>query len=161
MRIHEARSNLCVLMQSLPPVSRVAPFAETNLSVCVEGRARTSRSRYDIRTCITHIDRAIIRGYLHEYRSPSTTRLLPPELEHKLSVLPAGYERILADDDVLLVQTATHRIADVMRNACAADNSGRGAMRKRGHTQAPINRPGSAVEDKAARWRLFEHVSTL
>ena len=45
------------------------------------------------------------------------TAALPPELTEKLSPLDPGYERLLAGADVLCVEIATHKIADVMRDA--------------------------------------------
>ena len=89
---------------------------------------RASASIYDIRARITQIDRAIISSY-YENGVPTARAAvysgmrslekpwqpLPADLEAKLSILPARYVRALAVDDVLLIDTATGRIIDVMR----------------------------------------------
>ena len=117
MRMQEIRSDPCVLVQSLPPVSRLVSHAGASCSVYDPGHAGTASDRYEIGIRITHIDRAIIRRYLHEYyialtpspglraqgmpggRLPSRlgTQSLPAELERKLSAKPTGYERVLVD----------------------------------------------------------------
>lgn len=44
---------------------------------------------------------------------------LPPELESKLPDLPANVERVVVDDDVLLVQKGTDLILDVLEGVLA------------------------------------------
>lgn len=137
MRTQEVRSDACVLVQSLSPVPRDVSHGGASRSVYGPGHAGIATGRYEIGLRITHIDRAIIRGYLHEYNfvlkpspelrvprmpgcklpSRMRTQSLPAELERKLSAMPTGYERVLVDGDVLLVETATGEIVDVMRNA--------------------------------------------
>ena len=41
-------------------------------------------------------------------------RYLPDDLEHQLPPAPHGYERRIVDDDVLLVEVDTGRIADIL-----------------------------------------------
>lgn len=43
-------------------------------------------------------------------------RLLPGELERRLSALPAGYERVIVGNDVLLIETATRIVLDILRD---------------------------------------------
>ena len=89
---------------------------------------RATPSIYEIRARITQIDRAIISTYYESgVPAPRGTvysgmqslekpwQPLPTELEAKLSILPARYVRALAVDDVLLIDTASGRIIDVMR----------------------------------------------
>ena len=90
---------------------------------------------------ITAIDRAIIRDHYRAqpgFRAQRSfvaagkwmrgrklsmrahSHALGDELETKLHPLPEGYARILAGNDVLLIDIATRRIIDVMRNVCTA-----------------------------------------
>jgi hypothetical protein len=83
---------------------------------------------------ITHIDRAIIRSYFQDSESlpperratrrqptrPSrvSTRAarssLPAQLERKLSLLPRELERVLVGRDVLLVESDTGAVIDIL-----------------------------------------------
>jgi hypothetical protein len=97
---------------------------------------------YAVAVRITCLDRAIIRQHFAEHRSARAegqvrepgsvhrheaalssrlrTKLLPCALELKLSALAAGYQRVLVDGDVLLIETATRRFVDAMRNTGVA-----------------------------------------
>jgi len=44
-------------------------------------------------------------------------RALPADLERTLPALPAGVERITVDDDLILIETATGRILDIIAGA--------------------------------------------
>jgi hypothetical protein len=144
---------------------------------------------YDIRARFTHIDRAIIRGYFQYYCRPSvigsiTTRMpamdtpwwqtpdgqlpralhakpLPAALERMLSALSAGYQRVLVDDDVVLIDPATREIVDVMRHARAPAATAQPAARKRNHVPRTVKRHGDNGRDSVARWRLCERITTL
>lgn len=83
---------------------------------------------------ITYIDRVIIRNYFqYDSGAPllkSARRLarsaavswdadaasLPPELEARLSALPAGYRRVLVGSDALLVEPVSRAIVDVLKD---------------------------------------------
>ena len=92
---------------------------------------------------ITHIDRAIIRGYFRQrygtrkvaqrgtefqlpFRGRSTagnqqppllqTASLPNELERKLSALAAGYQRVRAGSDILLIESTGGTVIDVLQD---------------------------------------------
>ena len=149
MRTHEAHGTRCALVQPLPmasgraPHTAAVPFAHAKRS---HGRKNCGPDELEVR--ITYIDRAIIRGYFGDHGYPcvmepaenkallpgvqehwrTTATWLPPglwkmqlpvELERKLSALPAGYARVLVDNDVLLVDTARRTIVDAMQNAYA------------------------------------------
>lgn len=43
-------------------------------------------------------------------------RSLPGDLEHKLSPLPTGYGRVIVGRDVLIIQTSTQQILDILRD---------------------------------------------
>ena len=117
----------CVLLK--PVAAQSAPAAAR----------RQTRSAYDIGSRITCIDRQIIRRYFAraaksvERRLPHTSsgrgmfeswpqavgRQLPADLERTLSALNADLTRILDGSDVLLVERATRRVVDKMKNAAA------------------------------------------
>ena len=96
---------------------------------------------YSVEPRITHIDRAIIRAYFRHLHGrptaaqlrqdlqpllrgrrsansqtnlPPTTTPLPEELEQKLSALAAGFQRVRAGSDVLLIETTTRTVIDVL-----------------------------------------------
>ena len=51
-------------------------------------------------------------------------RALPPDLEKQLPPLPAGYERSILDDlTVILIETATHRIVDMIVDTVGEQNN--------------------------------------
>ena len=164
MRTQEVRSHSCVLVQLLPPVPRNVSHAGASRSLYGPVQAGTPSDRYEIGIRITHIDRAIIRGYLHEYhfvlkpspelrmpRMPGSklpsrlrTQSLPAELERKLSAMPTGYERVLVDGDVLVVEPATREIVDVMRNVRTTGGPEHHAAHERNYALASINLSGGA-----------------
>lgn len=145
MRTSEVSVIRCALLQSLPPMSSRGPHAIPIASAGAKQSHAAIRSDvYRTVPCITHIDCVIIRGYFHHHDSGPQTSLaeikgsllrlqmewarndqlpsevrrsfLPGELERKLSALPAGYERVLVSDDVLLIEAATGLIVDVLRD---------------------------------------------
>lgn len=96
---------------------------------------------YEIAARITHIDRAIIRNYFQDHfaslplerrenpRQPSLPMWLPSHvkqnplpsaLECKLSQLPDGYERVLVGRDVLLVESDTRTVVDILHQTGAS-----------------------------------------
>lgn len=96
---------------------------------------------YDIAARITHIDRAIIRNYFEDHvaafpaerranpRQPTLPMWLPSrvqqhalpyELERKLSQLPEGYERVLVGRDVLLIESDSRTVVDILHQTGAA-----------------------------------------
>jgi hypothetical protein len=96
---------------------------------------------YDIGPRITHIDRAIIRNYFQDrgislpperrqlLRHPSvpmqlsprvSQNALPLDLERKLSQLPDHCERVLVGRDVLLVESDTRTVVDILHQAGTA-----------------------------------------
>lgn len=136
MRMHETGSAPCALTRSWPrpPISGMALNATLMLShYATMDRGAVRHDAYKIVPCITHVDRVIIRSYFHRHNpallpmltdkkdGPAGRRrqLLPADLESKLSVLPAGYQRVLAGGDVLLIETATHAAIDVLRRIYA------------------------------------------
>ncbi len=187
MSMHDARSGPSAPEQSSPSVSRFVSIVEAYRSVCGPTYAGSDCDLYEISLRITQIDRAIIRGYLHEcclaraaagaQDSPQGSKLrrpwmpgsilppraqkqsLPAKLERKLSTLVAGYERVLVDHNVLLVETATGEIVDVMRNACATDGLGRCVARERNRTPDIIDRSGSAFANPAFQSQLYERIA--
>jgi hypothetical protein len=84
---------------------------------------------------------------------------LPAELERKLSPVPAGHERVLVDHNVLLVETATREVVDVLRNACATDGLGRCVARRGSHPADAIERSRSARENATFCSQLRERVA--
>lgn len=189
MRTQGAPGNPCALVQSSPAVSRSGASTGLGQSCCTPAHSGAASDLYGIANRITHIDRVIIRAFLHEHWGALTTgtvpavatRLesgrewlpngtlpsgvrtqpLPAALERKLSALPVGFERVMVDRDVLLVATATREIVDVMCNAYASDGPQSHAARERNRAVASIHFLGSARRDPAARWRLFERDSIL
>jgi hypothetical protein len=134
MKARDTSGIPCVLLQSLPPVAGMALRAlSTPRAYLIKGHAAVTNEAYRIGPRITHVDYAVIRGYfrqhdIHVPRLPAnkTIRLpgfqmqkLPGELECKLSVLPAGYERRLIGHDVLLIETVSDGIIDIMRDIYA------------------------------------------
>ena len=97
---------------------------------------------YGVGPRITHIDRAIIRNYFQDYGmtlpperrrharqltlpaqlSPQVSQnALPLELERKLSQLPENCERVLVGRDVLLVDSRTRSVVDILHHAGTRD----------------------------------------
>ena len=132
MRTHAASNTTCALVRSLPTVSGAALEISSARSCTQKNRAAIRAEKtYQIQPRITYVDRAVIRDYFHQHNLDEPVRpawmnalfpethqqLLPKELECRLSASFPGHERILVDSDVLLVETATREIVDVMRNA--------------------------------------------
>lgn len=133
MRTHAASNIPCALVRSLPPASGVALRVSSSAASCTKKNRAAIRgdAAYQIVPRITYVDRAIIRDYFRQHDLVPRLRpadrevlfpefrkvLLPDELECRLSVPFPGHERILAGNDVLLVETATREIVDVMREA--------------------------------------------
>ena len=131
MRTHSASNNPCALVRPPPSVSSAAL---RDLSKAPSGtkqnRAAIRADTYQIEPRITYVDRAVIRDYFHQHLLeesvrpawkkalfPEPHRQLPWELERRLSALFPGHERIVVGNDVLLVETATREIVDVMHVA--------------------------------------------
>ena len=93
---------------------------------------------YGVGPRITHIDRAIIRNYFQDRgislpperrrhaRQPTlparlspqvSQNALPRDLERKLSQLPEDCERVLVGRDVLLVDSKTRSVVDILHHA--------------------------------------------
>lgn len=131
MRPHAASNTPCALLRSLPTVSGAALDISSARSCPQKNRAAIRADTYQIQPHITGVDRVVIRDYFHQHNLDELVRpawkkslfpgahrqLLPQELESQLSVAFPGHERILVGSDVLLVETATREIVDVMRNA--------------------------------------------
>lgn len=118
----------------------------------------TTHHPYELAVRITCLDRAIIRqhfaehragqgeeptratygSWLHYARLPSRlqTKRLPCKLELKLSALTAGYQRVLVDGDVLLIETGTRRFVDAMHNASAGHGADTG---RQSHTDTMLH----------------------
>ena len=133
MRTHATSNIPCALLRPLPSVSGAARRVISSTPACTKtSHAAIRGGTYQIKPRITSIDRAIIRDYFNQYYldepvqpasmkalfPESHRQLLPKELECRLSVPFPGLERILVGGDVLLVETASREIVDVMRNAC-------------------------------------------
>ncbi len=131
MRTNAAGNIPCALVRPPPSVSGAAlRDASKAPSGTKQDRAAIRADTYQIEPRITCVDRAIIRGYFHQHDldepmqpawkknlfPESYQQLLPPELESRLSVLPAGYRRMLSGCDVLLIDNASRTIIDVMRD---------------------------------------------
>lgn len=131
MRTHEASSTPCALTRSLPPISgMVLPAASMLSAYATMDRAAVGSDAYRIVPRITHIDRVIIRSYFRQRRcalrpqppdknirpAEPCRQWLPADLESKLSVLPAGYQRWLVGSEMLLMETATGTVIDVLRD---------------------------------------------
>ncbi|MDP2706360.1 MAG: hypothetical protein Q8O70_02495 [Burkholderiales bacterium] len=134
MRTHAASNIPCALVRSLPSVSDAALRVVSSAPSCTKkNRAATRGDAYHIKPRITYVDRAIIRGYFRQHGLVPLLRpanmealfaefrkyLLPDELECRLSVLPAGYRRILTGGDVLLIETVSRTIVEVLRDIYA------------------------------------------
>jgi len=164
MYTQKFRANSCALVQPIQPKLQLVTHVPAG--------------RYEIAPRITQIDRAIIRGALHQQASSTLKpglrvqrmagqRLprgvcvspLPAKLERKLSALPTDFERVLVDCDVLLMQSATREIVDVMRNACAPDALEANAARGRVRFATAGGLPGSARNESSAQWRLYERIA--
>jgi hypothetical protein len=159
MSAYETSSGPQVRPQSSQTSAKVVPISQAYRSVAGATQAECGCDVYEIALRITQVDRAIIRSYLHErclalaavgtrdrpqrsiwqrplmpggiLSSKVRAQSLPAELECRLSAVPADYERVLVDHNVLLVKTATRKIVSVMRNACATDGLGRCVARER------------------------------
>jgi hypothetical protein len=105
-------------------------------------RPRTRSTTYESTPRITYIDRAIVRAYYEQQAAiPRVCRWddsagciygpvhsnqilpqaaaaapLPAELERKLSVLAPRFERLIVGDDIVLVETQSRVIYDVVQN---------------------------------------------
>ena len=84
--------------------------------------------------CFNHVDRAMIRAYFRDGDAPPSPRVddesqdvrrapsvakvkfLPHDLEVKLSPLPAGYARMIAGSDVMLVDIESQTVVDLVRD---------------------------------------------
>jgi len=138
MRTYSVDNIPCALVRPAPSVSGVAL---RDLSSAPSGteksRAAIGGDAYQIEPRITHVDRAIIRGYFRQHSLVPRLRpanmeslftgirkyLLPDELECRLSGPFPGHVRILVGSDVLLVEIAMREIVDVMYNAGASGES--------------------------------------
>lgn len=128
MRTHVASNIPCALVR---PPSSISGVQLRALPDPCSGAKKDSRADdYQVEPRITYVDRAIIRDYFHQHRLdesvgpawkkalfPEPHRQLPWELECRLSVPFPGQERVLVGSDVLLVETATREIMDVMHIA--------------------------------------------
>jgi len=125
----------CALLR-VSPRAAPAPFAYA----AKKQTLAPGPSAYCIGCRITYVDRAIIRRFFDDHHLErqeshqrsgrqlrsvgrlahrSRVEQLPAKLEYKLSRLNAGYQRVLVDGDVMLIEPATRRIVDVMHNAAA------------------------------------------
>jgi hypothetical protein len=147
MHTQEAVHSQCALLQTNPGSAhhverrtRAEPFAYA------EQDAATKPADYSVGARITCVDRAIIRTYFAESESEVPTvaaggyekprrrsrrdwtaygrllpqtgaRVLPANLEEKLSALQPGYKRLTVGSDVLLIETASRKILEIMHNA--------------------------------------------
>jgi hypothetical protein len=123
--VDTAYSIQCVLLQPIA-AEMYTPYTPA------PGQTRTERSAYEIGARITCLDRTIIRRYYsrmadaqhmrltmsgaHAGRLQAHTRL-PQELERKLSPLSPGFRRALDGADIVLIEVATNRVVDVMKDA--------------------------------------------
>ncbi len=132
MRTHATSDIRCALVRMRPPVSGVALRVISSAPSCTQhNRAAIRGDAYHVKPRITCVDRAVIRDYFHQHDLDEVVRpgsmkalisefrknLLPDELECRLSPPFPGHERMVVGGDVLLVETATREIVDVMRNA--------------------------------------------
>lgn len=131
MRTHAASNIPCALVR--PPSSVSGAQLRALPGPCSGTKQDRGASRaddYQVEPRITYVDRAIIRDYFHQHRRdesvgpawkkalfPEPHRQLPRELERRLSVPFPGHERVWVGSDVLLVETATREIMDVMHIA--------------------------------------------
>lgn len=143
MRTHAASNIPCALVQPALSISGAALRALSG--TCSGTRKSRGASRaddYQIEPRITSVDRAIIRDYFHQHLLeesvrpawnkavfPEPHRQLPWELERRLSAPFPGHERIVVGNDVLLVETATRKIVDVMHVVRMAGEPERHAAR--------------------------------
>ena len=134
MKTHSIDNLPCALVRPAPTVSGMALRDLSSApSGTEERRAAIRGDAYRIEPRITHVDRAIIRGYFRKHNLVPRLRpanmeslftgirkyLLPDELECRLSGPYPGHERIWVGNDVLLVETAMREIVDVMYSAGA------------------------------------------
>lgn len=131
MRTHAASNIPCALVRPPSSVSGVQLHALPDTCSGTKRNHGASRADdYQVESRITYVDRAIIRDYFHQHRLdesvvpawkkalfPEPHRQLPWELERRLSVPFPRHERVLVGSDVLLVETATREIMDVMHIA--------------------------------------------
>ena len=145
MRTNPASSIPCALVR--PPLSVPSAALRALSGICSATRKSREASRaddYQVEPRITYIDRAIIRGYFHQPHLdeparpawkralfPEPHRQLPWELERRLSVPFPGHERMLVGNDVLLIETATGEIVDMMDVARTTGGLQRHAARGR------------------------------
>jgi len=131
MSTHVNRNIPCALVR--PPRSVSGAALRVLSGTCSGTRKSRGASRaddYQVEPRITYVDRAVIRDYFHQHLLeesvrpawkkalfPEPHRQLPWELERRLSALFPGHERIVVGNDVLLVETATREIVDVMHVA--------------------------------------------
>jgi hypothetical protein len=179
MSTYEILGSPRMRVQSSQTGAKVVPISQAYRAVAGATHAECGRDAYEIALRITQVDRAIIRGYLHErclalaalgvqdrpqrsiwqrplmpggiLSSKVRVQSLPAELECRLSTVPDDYERVLVDHNVLLVKTATRKIISVMRNACAIDGLGRCVARERNPAPDMIEQSTGAREVSASR----------
>lgn len=144
MRTQAASNIPCALVRP-PSVSGAALRDLSSAPACMkQSRAAIRADDYQIEPRITCVDRAIIRDYFHQHLLeesvrpawrkspfPEPHRHLPRELERRLSVPFPGQERMLVGNDVLLIETATGEIVDMMDVARATGGLQRHAARGR------------------------------
>ncbi len=142
MTTQAAREIPCALVR--PPSRAILNRPLICMPVAVKhDREATRTDAYDRALHITHIDRTIIRSYFHQQAAdpmmaqfavelfPESRRqwainsrlprgfpakALPDELEQKLSVLGTGYARVQAGSSVLLIESTSRVIIDVLRD---------------------------------------------
>ncbi len=134
MRMQAASNTPCALVRTRPSASVVKlRVISGNHLYLKKSRVTTRCDLYQIEPRITYVDRAIIRGYFRQQGILLPLRpanmealfpefrkyLLPDELECRLSVLPVGHRRILIGSDVLLIETVSRMIVDVLRDIYA------------------------------------------
>ncbi len=144
MRTQAASNIPCALVRP-PSVSGAALRGLSSAPACMkQSRAAIRADDYQIEPRITCVDRAIIRDYFHQHLLeesvrpawkralfPEPHRQLPWELERRLSVPFPGHERMLVGNDVLLIETATGEIVDMMDVARTTGGLQRHAARGR------------------------------
>lgn len=106
------------------------------------GEVRVHDRDYDVRVVFSDHDRAAIRDYYRRHALPPglakkgkippghafklhrhqpvppgwDREALPPELERRLSRLPAGYARVIVGAEVAILHTRTHVVVDVIED---------------------------------------------
>jgi len=119
--------------RTVPPMRGMRRGARRALA---DGTEPSPSDAYGVAARITHIDRAIIRSYFHDsaslpperretWRQPTLPLALsakarqaslPLQLERKLSLLPKEFERVLVGRDVLLVESETGAVIDILHH---------------------------------------------